>query len=144
MSDPESKKRAQREPVTQDPSKWVASQATRFAGAGPLPGPEAVSLGRRGVLCVKCEHLNETDAERCSQCTSHLYVFCQRCGAKNPRVNSRCEKCQRRLHRSVKDRVKGNDGRSVNLLYVGLTLIGILLAIVVLILVSGFQLPRLW
>jgi len=110
----------------------------------PLPGPEALAQVRKGVLCVKCERLNELEVDKCSKCGSHLFVFCHRCGAKNPRVHSRCEKCRRRLHRSVKDRVSGNDNRPVNMLYVGLTLVGILLAIGVLILVSGFQLPRLW
>lgn len=120
---------------------WVATQATRLSGEGPLPGPESVSEARRGVLCVKCERLNEVGVEKCSNCSSHLYVFCHRCGEKNPRVHSRCEKCKRRLHRSVKDRVKGTDSSPINLVYVGLALVGILLAIVVLVMVSGL---RLW
>lgn len=120
---------------------WAASQATRLSGEGPLPGREALSEARRGILCVKCERLNDTTVEKCQHCQSHLYIFCQRCGEKNARVHSRCEKCKRRLHRSVKDRVKGTDSNPLNLLYIGLGLVGILLVIIVLVMVSGL---RLW
>ena len=48
------------------------------------------------------------------------------------------------LHDLVRDRVRGNDANPVNLVYVGLGLVGIVLAIIVLLLVSGFRLPRLW
>lgn len=139
MSD--SKPNRQSQQPTHGSANWAATQATRFSGEGPLPGPEAVGDARRGVLCVKCERLNEVGAEKCVHCNSHLYIFCQRCGEKNARVHSRCEKCQRRLHRSVKDRVRGNDSRPLNLFYIGLTLVGIILAVVLLIMVSGL---RLW
>lgn len=146
MSDTPSQSETAREAAREasEPSSWAARQATRLSGDGPLPGAEALSQVRRGILCVKCERLNELDAEKCAKCSSHLHVFCHRCGAKNPRVQSRCEKCKKRLHRSVRDRVRGNDANPVNLVYVGLGLVGIVLAIIVLLLVSGFRLPRLW
>jgi hypothetical protein len=139
MSDSNNKRSPERE--MHGSPNWAASQATRLSGEGPLPGREALAEARRGVLCVKCERLSDTHLEKCQHCQSHLYIFCQRCGEKNARVHSRCEKCKRRLHRSVKDRVKGTDSNPINLLYIGLGLVGILLLIVVLIKVSGL---RLW
>ena len=99
MSDTPSQSETAREAAREasEPSSWAARQATRLSGDGPLPGAEALSQVRRGILCVKCERLNELDAEKCAKCSSHLHVFCHRCGAKNPRVQSRCEKCKKRL-----------------------------------------------
>src|SRR5262245_14038480 len=114
------------------------------ASVGPPDEAAGNASARRGVLCVKCEKLNELDAEKCDRCGTHLYVFCHRCGARNARVHSRCEKCRRRLHRTVRERWKGGSGRPINLLYVGLTLIGILVVIVFLLWAADIHLPRLW
>jgi len=99
----------------------------------------------RGALCVKCEHLNPGTIEACEVCGAHLYVKCLQCGAKNRRVNTRCETCQRRLH---KGRSRGSDrssGRAgMNLWVVGMIVGGILFTMFLLFLISGLKLPRLW
>ncbi len=92
----------------------------------------------RGALCVKCECLNDPGAELCVRCHSHLHVFCHRCGAKNARVNSRCEQCRGSLHRGVGIRVKGKDG-DINLLVIGIGFVAILLVLAVVIYASNFR-----
>lgn len=53
-----------------------------------------------GVLCVKCDHLNYLDQERCERCGAALYVVCPRCKNRNMRVYTRCQYCRKRLHGS--------------------------------------------
>lgn len=106
--------------------------------------PEASAVGkpvpgsRRGVLCVKCESLNDPGIELCARCQSHLYVFCHRCGAKNARVHSRCEQCRGSLHRGVASRVKGKDG-DISLLLIGIGFVVILIVLAVVIRASNFH-----
>jgi hypothetical protein len=62
---------------------------------------EKANHGRRGVLCAKCEHLNETGVSTCKKCGGHLFVTCVDCGTRNERVLTRCSQCGRRLHRGM-------------------------------------------
>ena len=106
---------------------------------GDSPQEELIDGGAsaksaRGILCVKCECLNDLGTEKCIRCATHLYVFCQRCGERNPRVNSRCESCRRRLHRAARMTLRGRHG--VRRLYIILGLLGIL-TIVVLLLIAA-------
>lgn len=110
----------------------------------PLTRAERIAASK-GVLCVKCEHLNPSTLEECERCGSHLWVSCHECGAKNRRVNLRCDSCHRRLHKG-----RSKSGRStrswtgVNLWVVGMVIGGILLSIVLLFLLSGQRFVRLW
>ena len=90
------------------------------------------------MLCVKCESLNDLETELCARCQSHLHVFCHRCGAKNARVNSRCEQCRGSLHRGMGSRVKGKDG-DINLLLIGVGFVVILIVLAVVIRASNFH-----
>jgi hypothetical protein len=56
--------------------------------------------GERGVLCAKCEHLNAPELHACERCGAHLYIKCNSCGHRNPRVRSRCGECGQRMHRT--------------------------------------------
>lgn len=118
------------------PSDGAATEVARVSRANPET---------KGALCVKCEHLNPGNLDACSVCGSHLYVKCHKCGAKNRRVNTRCEECQRRLH---KGRARGSGTRAAregfNFWVVGLVVGGILFTMFLLFLVSGLKLPRLW
>lgn len=112
-------------------------------GGPTQAGAEVVRpASQRGVLCIKCEHLNPPDIENCEECGAHLYVNCQECQTKNSRVSARCSHCGRRLHKRKKRR--GREERGINLLYVALVLAGILVAIIAVIVVAGIRLPRLW
>ncbi len=123
------------------------------AEPGTASGVESTGtarLGRsnpetKGALSVKCEHLNPGTLDACEVCGSHLYVKCHECGAKNRRVNTRCDECQRRLH---KGRTRGSGTRAAregfNFWVVGLVVGGILFTMFLLFLVSGMKLPRLW
>jgi ribosomal protein L40E len=96
----------------------------------------------RGVLCVKCEHLNPIDLDDCETCKAHLYVNCLECGAKNPRVGSRCVQCGRRLHKSK--RGSSRDRRPLSRGWTLGIVLGIVLAIVLVVVLAGDNLPRLW
>lgn len=108
--------------------------------------PTVVSpTGVRGVLCVKCEHLNSATLEECEYCRAHLWVNCHECGAKNRRVNIRCDECNRRLHKGRSTR-SGSRARQAgfNWWIIGTVVGGIVFAIVLLFVISGLKLPRLW
>lgn len=114
------------------------STGAASGGAGEAGRPVA----RRGVLCIKCEHLNPPDIEACEDCGAHLFVNCQECQTKNPRVSARCSHCGRRLHKRKKRH--GREERGVNLVFIGLVLGAILAAIIAVFVVAGIRLPRLW
>ena len=101
----------------------------------------------RGVLCVKCEHLNAVDLEECEFCRSHLWVKCHECRAKNRRVNARCDECNRRLHKG-RSSSSGSKRRTAgfNWWVIGMVLGGIVVLIGLLFVLSGgsANLPRLW
>ena len=113
----------------------------------PEVTPAAVvpQVGTRGVLCVKCEHLNAATLEECEYCRAHLWVNCHECGAKNRRVNIRCDECNRRLHKGRSTR-SGSRARQAgfNWWIIGMVVGGIVFAIVLLFVISGLKLPRLW
>ncbi len=106
---------------------------------------EAASLLKttRGVLCVRCEHLNPLEAEECEICQTHLYVNCHECGAKNPRIGARCVACHRRLHKARPSSSR-RSGRVISMKLVLFVLGGIALAIGLLVVLAGDSLPRLW
>ena len=107
--------------------------------------PPAGPQNGKGVLCVKCEHLNPSGLEKCGTCGAHLFVFCTRCGHVNARVHSRCQQCRRKLHRTARERWKGGEEpQPVNLFYVGLALAGILLLAGLIVWLADLRLPRLW
>jgi hypothetical protein len=93
----------------------------------------------RGVLCVKCEHLNPLGVDLCETCKTHLFVNCLECGTKNSRVSPRCSDCGRRMHKRRRRDEPG--GRGVNRLYVGIVLVVLAVAIVGLLAISGIRLP---
>jgi len=113
------------------------------SGVGPLSGSRPSDA--RGVLCVKCEHLNSIALEECEVCKAHLWVKCLECGAKNRRVNVRCDECKRRMHKGRSNSSRAHSRRSgFNWWIVGMVVGGIVFAIALLLVVSGLKLPRLW
>jgi len=62
---------------------------------------EALKPDERGILCARCEHLNDLSATNCAECGARLFVACSRCGELNQRVFTRCRKCHKRLHRGL-------------------------------------------
>jgi hypothetical protein len=64
------------------------------------PNRPLEAKSERGVLCVKCDHLNPPTSKHCTACGSHLHVACHKCGKQSPRVLTRCPHCGFRLHRS--------------------------------------------
>ena len=57
--------------------------------------------GEKGLLCLKCSHLNPGNLKECEYCNSKLFIKCKKCGAKVQRVLSQCQKCRHRLHKSI-------------------------------------------
>ncbi len=111
----------------------------------PLPASREDGPKGPGVLCVKCEHLNPHGVDLCESCGAHLFVFCAKCDERNARVYSRCQRCQRKLHRTVQERWKdGAEPKPVNLLYFAFALLGLLLLFGLAVWLSGVRLPRLW
>lgn len=108
------------------------------APSAPVAAPQKPDV--RGVLCIRCEHLNPKGIEQCETCRGHLFVNCHECGVKNARVNARCVDCGRKLHKSRRRTARPE--RGVNRWLVVLVLAGILAALVALFLLSGMKLPR--
>jgi hypothetical protein len=52
---------------------------------------------KRGLLCVKCEHLNLATDTLCQICGADLFMICLQCGSRNERVRSRCTQCRQSL-----------------------------------------------
>jgi hypothetical protein len=115
---------------------------------------EAPKPGERGILCVRCEHINDQGQTRCAQCGARLFVECSSCGELNQRVFTRCRKCHKRLHgglfhhrhrrahqrlswRSLKQRL------SMTFFQVVLVLLALGLAFLVFYLLNGARLPGL-
>ncbi len=130
-----------------NPEELAGSGESGALSAVPGAGPVAPSRpsNARGVLCVKCEHLNSIALEECEVCKAHLWVKCLECGAKNRRVNVRCDECNRRMHKGRSSSSMARSRRSgFNWWIVGMVVGGIVFAIVLLFVVSGLKLPRLW
>lgn len=62
---------------------------------------ETLKPDERGILCARCEHLNEQGQTHCAECGARLFVTCSSCGELNQRVFTRCRKCHKRLHRGL-------------------------------------------
>jgi ribosomal protein L40E len=107
--------------------------------AVPLPASKA----SRGILCVKCEHLNPLQLEACEICQAKLHINCRECGAKNPRVGSRCVQCQRRLHKPRRSS-SGDGGSGLGGKTIGLIVASLVGAIGILLFLVRDSLPRLW
>ena len=56
--------------------------------------------GEKGLLCVKCSHLNPGNLTTCEYCNTPLFIICKKCEAKVQRALSQCQKCGHRLHKS--------------------------------------------
>lgn len=116
------------------------------SGRDPRRGTRSPSEAKengKGVLCSKCDHLNPAGAQLCEHCNGHLFIVCRDCGQQNARVLLRCEKCKRRLHRTLKDRMRGgNEGKPLNLLYAGVAGVAILVALVMIVKMSGLRLIK--
>ena len=56
--------------------------------------------GEKGLLCVKCSHLNPGNLTACEYCEAPLFIICKKCEAKVQRALSQCQKCGHRLHKS--------------------------------------------
>ena len=62
--------------------------------------------GEKGLLCLKCSHLNPGNLNECEYCKSPLFIKCKKCGAKVQRVLSQCQKCGHRMHKSFFDKIE--------------------------------------
>lgn len=60
--------------------------------SSPIGGPKG-----RGVLCIKCDHLNRGERDVCRRCGGELYVKCPKCGTKTPQVYTRCQVCRTKV-----------------------------------------------
>lgn len=106
------------------------------SSGGNLETPIAVpQSSARGVLCIKCNHVNPQGIELCETCGTHLFVNCRECGTKNARVNPRCVNCSRRMHKKKKRATTPTTG--VNKFYVALVLVGIVAVIILILALSG-------
>ena len=94
------------------------------------------------ILCPVCERLNALDLERCDRCGGELFIDCRRCGARNPRVNTRCSQCQHRFTKLRRTRA-GSLWLSPIFWVAVVTGIGIVLALILLVWLGGGKLPSL-
>lgn len=69
----------------------------------------------RGVLCGKCEHLNDADARECRYCGESLFSKCRHCGHVNQRVLSTCTRCRRPIQGRHKRRRRAGNSRALTL-----------------------------
>lgn len=70
------------------------------------------------TICAKCTHSNPPGLQRCEQCRGHLFVVCRDCGTTNPRTEPRCLKCNRRLHRSINERLDPLGAKAVSMKWI--------------------------
>jgi hypothetical protein len=106
------------------------------------PGP-SLPAGQ-GILCAKCEHLNQPGSNTCGHCGSHLYIACSKCGHSNQRALSRCTRCGHRLHRSVWHRWKrritrGN--RKVHPLHLVLLVLSVIVVYKIIVKLAEYRPP---
>ena len=111
-----------------------------------LPRTEEKSSGHspvsnEPVVCAKCTHLNPAGLQRCEQCRGHLFVVCRDCATTNARSEPRCLKCNRRLHRSINERLDPLGAKNVSMKWVYVMAAVLLLSLAGFILVqfSGFR-----
>jgi hypothetical protein len=67
------------------------------------------------IVCAKCTHPNPPGLQRCERCRGHLFVVCRDCGTTNARTEPRCSECNRRLHRSIGERLDPLGAKSVSM-----------------------------
>ncbi len=72
-----------------------------------LRRPAQVSAAGRGILCIRCDHLNPDGLERCEHCESELFIQCPSCSHRNNRAHEKCRSCRSPLSRSLKDKLLG-------------------------------------
>ncbi|MEY4692335.1 MAG: hypothetical protein RIT19_2660 [Verrucomicrobiota bacterium] len=70
------------------------------------------------TVCAKCTHSNPPGLQRCERCRGHLFVVCRDCGTTNARSEPRCVKCNRRLHRSINERLDPLGAKAVSMKWV--------------------------
>ena len=58
-----------------------------------------LAQGEKGLLCVKCSHLNPGNLTACEYCKTPLFIICKTCKAKVQAALSQCQKCGHRLHK---------------------------------------------
>ena len=56
--------------------------------------------GEKGLLCVKCSHLNPGNLTTCEYCKTPLFIICKKCKTNVQKALSQCQKCGHRLHKS--------------------------------------------
>ena len=127
----------------------MSEPAQPSAGSdGPLLGGATVAptapVRRAGnsILCPACERLNGLDRERCDRCGENLFIDCQRCGVRNPRVNTRCSKCRQRF--SQVRRARSGSWRLSPIFWIAIVSgIGLILGLILLVWLGGGKLPSL-
>jgi hypothetical protein len=91
----------------------------------------------RGILCSKCEHLNEAHSSKCKRCGAHLFITCNSCGKSNPRSHGRCSECDHRLHKSLvatlKKKFMRGRFRNVSLFHIAILVVAVFFAYQVII-----------
>jgi hypothetical protein len=92
-------------------------------------------------VCAKCTHPNPPGLQRCEQCRGHLFVVCRDCGSTNARSEPRCLQCNRRLHRSINERLDPLGAKAVSMkwAYAVLAIVLLSLAGFILIRFSGLR-----
>jgi hypothetical protein len=80
--------------------------------------PTAEAGAVRPVVCAKCSRPNPSGAQRCELCRGHLFIVCRDCGATNARTEPRCHQCNRRLHRSIGEKLNPVGAKSVSMRWV--------------------------
>jgi hypothetical protein len=93
------------------------------------------------TVCAKCTHPNPPGLQRCEQCRGHLFVVCRDCGSTNARSEPRCLQCNRRLHRSINERLDPLGAKAVSMkwAYAVLAIVLLSLAGFILIRFSGLR-----
>lgn len=84
----------------------------------PDPGHSPVPASTGPTVCAKCTHPNPPGLQRCEQCRGHLFIVCRDCGSTNARTEPRCSKCNRRLHRSINERLDPLGAKAVSMKWV--------------------------
>ena len=114
-------------------------QEKSSGSSDPSHGPSLIST--EPVVCAKCTHPNPSGLQRCEQCRGHLFVVCRDCDTTNARSEPRCLKCNRRLHRSINERLDPLGAKNVSMKWVYVMAAVLLLSLAGFILVqfSGFR-----
>lgn len=105
------------------------------------PSPVAEAGAVRAVVCAKCSHPNPPGVQRCERCRGHLFIVCRDCGATNARTEPRCHQCNRRLHRSIGEKLSPVGAKSVSMRWVYAMAAVLLLTLALYLLVRYSGLP---